>query len=408
MNILYNLQVQLVNCIKLLYVCSMLIKREIQKELEKLMVDYPVVTITGPRQSGKTTLAKMTFPEYNYCSLENPEIRQLAENDPNAFFKSFSQPLIIDEVQRVPQLLSYIQVIVDEKNENGLFLITGSHQLSLNEAVTQSLAGRTALLRLLPFSIKELLSANIKLSRDKLMFSGFLPRIYDKKQNPSKAYRNYFQTYVERDLRQLLQVKNLSNFENFVRLLAGRVGQVINLHSLSGDLGVSATTLSEWLSVLEASFLVFRLQPYFENFGKRLMKSPKLYFTDVGLVCYLLGIESPEQVTRDPLLGGIFENMVVMEAVKTSLNKGLDPNVFYFRDNNRNEVDLIFKKQRMLIPIEIKAAMTFNEKLLKGIKYFQRTSDQAQKGYLIYSGDLIFENDSANVINFSDAYKIFE
>ena len=372
------------------------------------MEDYPVVTITGPRQSGKTTLAKTTFPGYNYCNLENPEIRQLAENDPNAFFTSFSQPLIIDEIQRVPQLLSFIQVIVDEKNKKGLFLLTGSHQQSLREAVSQSLAGRTALLRLLPFSIKELLSANIELNRDKLIYTGFLPGIYDNKLNPTKAYRNYFQTYVERDLRQLLQVKNLSNFENFIRLLAGRVGQILNLHALSGDLGVSATTLTHWLSVLEASFLVFRLQPYFENFGKRLVKSPKLYFTDVGLVCYLLGIETPEQVTRDPLIGGLFENMVVLEAVKTRLNKGFDPNLFYFRDNNKNEVDLIYKKQRMLTPIEIKSAMTFNEKLLKGIAYFQRTSNQAQKGYLVYSGDLTFERDNVHVINFKDVYKILE
>ena len=386
----------------------MFIKREIEKELLSLMEDYPVVTITGPRQSGKTTLAKTTFPGYNYCNLENPEIRQLAENDPNAFFASFSQPLIIDEIQRVPQLLSFIQVIVDEKNKKGLFLLTGSHQQSLREAVSQSLAGRTALLRLLPFSIKELLSANIELNRDKLIYTGFLPGIYDNKLNPTKAYRNYFQTYVERDLRQLLQVKNLSNFENFIRLLAGRVGQILNLHSLSGDMGVSATTLTHWLSVLEASFLVFRLQPYFENFGKRLVKSPKLYFTDVGLVCYLLGIETPEQVTRDPLIGGLFENMVVLEAVKTRLNKGFDPNLFYFRDNNKNEVDLIYKKQRMLTPIEIKSAMTFNEKLLKGIAYFQRTSNQAQKGYLVYSGDLTFEKDNVHVINFKDVYKIFE
>ncbi len=386
----------------------MFIKREIEKELLSLMEDYPVVTITGPRQSGKTTLAKTTFPGYNYCNLENPEIRQLAENDPNAFFTSFSQPLIIDEIQRVPQLLSFIQVIVDEKNKKGLFLLTGSHQQSLREAVSQSLAGRTALLRLLPFSIKELLSANIELNRDKLIYTGFLPGIYDNKLNPTKAYRNYFQTYVERDLRQLLQVKNLSNFENFIRLLAGRVGQILNLHALSGDLGVSATTLTHWLSVLEASFLVFRLQPYFENFGKRLVKSPKLYFTDVGLVCYLLGIETPEQVTRDPLIGGLFENMVVLEAVKTRLNKGFDPNLFYFRDNNKNEVDLIYKKQRMLTPIEIKSAMTFNEKLLKGIAYFQRTSNQAQKGYLVYSGDLTFERDNVHVINFKDVYKILE
>lgn len=386
----------------------MLIKREIQAELEALMSAYPVVTITGPRQSGKTTLGRMAFPAYNYCNLENPEVRRIAENDPKAFFNRFAQPLIIDEIQRVPQLLSYIQVIVDEKKKMGMFLLTGSHQLLLSEAVSQSLAGRTALLRLLPFSIQELNSADIRLSRDEQIFTGFMPGIYDNSLDPYKAYRNYFQTYVERDLRQIMQIRNLTNFEHFIRLLAGRVGQVLNLHSISGDLGVSSTTLADWLSVLEASFLVFRLYPYFENFGKRLVKSPKIFFTDVGFACYLLGIETPQQVTRDPLMGGLFENMVVMEAVKTRLNKGLDPNLYYFRDNNRNEVDLLYKKHEMLIPVEIKAAMTFHENLLKGIRYFQRTSGKAQKGYLAYSGDLVFENDFAKVINFRNLYTVFD
>lgn len=378
----------------------MLIKRDIQKELENLMSSYPVVTITGPRQSGKTTLARTTFPEYSYCNLEQPEMRRLAENDPNAFFDRFKTPVIIDEIQRVPDLLSYIQVIVDDKQESGAFLLTGSHQQTLNEAVSQSLAGRTALLRLLPLSINELVSSGIRLSRDELLMTGFMPGIYNKNLDPYKANRNYFQTYVERDLRQLLQIKNLNNFENFVRILAGRVGQILNLHSISGDLGVSSTTLSEWVSVLEASFLVFRLYPYYENFGKRLIKSPKIYFTDVGLVCYLLGIETVGQVMRDPLLGGIFENMVVMDFVKERLNKGLDPNFFYFRDNNQNEVDLIIKKHEKLIPVEIKAAMTFNENLLKGIRYFQRTSDQDNQGCLIYSGNLEFENELARIVNF--------
>lgn len=386
----------------------MLIKREIQEELQNLMKEYPVVTITGPRQSGKTTLAQITYPNCNYCNLENPEVRHLAQNDPNAFFKAFKPPLIIDEIQRVPQLLSYIQTIVDAKKANGMFLLTGSHQLLLNESVTQSLAGRTALLRLLPFSITELASANIDLDRNELIYQGFLPRIYDHKQNPTKAYRNYLQTYVERDLRQIMQVKNLAPFEDFLRLLAGRVGQVINLHSISGDLGVSSPTLLQWLSVLEASFIIFRLQPYYNNLGKRLIKSPKLYFTDVGLAAYLLGIEKPEHVMRDPLLGGLFENMVVMEAVKSRLNKGLDPKLYFYRDNNKNEVDLIFDKHEGLIPIEIKAAMTFNENFAKGIKYFQKISKKASSGYIIYGGNLNFISKGYDVINFADTNKVFE
>ena len=378
----------------------MIIKRAIQSELETLMAEYPVVTITGPRQSGKTTLSQMAYPQYTYCNLENPEIRNLAANDPNAFFNSFQWPIIIDEIQRVPQLLSYIQTIVDADKKNGMFLLTGSHQLSLSDAVNQSLAGRTALLRLLPFSISELLSENIELSRDELIYRGFQPRIYDQHQNPTKANRNYLQTYIERDVRQIMQIKDLGMFENFIRLLAGRVGQVLNLHSLSRDLGVSSTSLAQWMSVLEASFVIFKLPPYYQNIGKRLVKSPKVYFTDVGLVSYLLGIENPDQVIRDPLLGGLFENMVVMELVKVRLNRGLDPKLYFFRDNNKNEVDLIMDTAGGPIPVEIKAAMTFNEKLVKGVGYFQKINKNSRKGYLVYSGDLSLQTQHFDVINF--------
>ncbi len=390
-----------------MYLCKMKIKRAIQDELTLLMKEYPVVTLTGPRQSGKTTLAKMTFPEYNYCNLENPEIRNLAKKDTKALFTAFPTPVIIDEVQRVPELLSYIQTIVDKSDENGLFLLTGSNQLSLDQEVSQSLAGRTALLQLLPFSIFELKQLNLNLSRDEQIYRGFLPRIYDKQQEPSKAYRNYFQTYIERDLRQLIKIKDLGSFEDFIKLLAGRVGQLLNLNSLANDLGISSTTLAQWLSVLEASFIILRLRPYYENFGKRIIKSPKIYFTDVGLVAYLLGIEKPVQVSRDPLLGGLFENMVVLEAVKARLNKGVDPNLFFFRDNNGNEIDLIYKKHNKLVPIEIKAAMTFNNKLLKGIGYFRKISKKASGGYLIYAGNMNTKGDNYEVMHYSDTYRIF-
>lgn len=385
-----------------------MIKRQIESELRKLMQEYPVVTITGPRQSGKTTLVKMVYPDYTYCNLEVPDIRQLAETDPRAFFNRFQFPLIIDEIQRVPELLSYIQGIVDETQENGMFLLTGSQQLQLNESVSQSLAGRTALLSLLPLSLDELTKAGFSLTRDEYLYKGFLPRVYDQNQNPSKAYRNYIQTYVERDLKQILALKNLNSFEVFLKLLAGRVGQIINLNSLSNDVGVSSTTLKHWLSILEASFIIFILNPYYENFGKRLIKSPKIYFTDVGVVSYLLGIENQEQVGRDPLIGNLFENMVVLELIKQRLNKGLDPNVYFFRDNNKKEVDLIFKQQNKLIPIEIKSAMTFNKNFVKGVSYFQKLSPKATRGYVIYSGDLVFDSDDYSVVNFVDAHSILE
>ncbi len=372
------------------------------------MNEYPVVTITGPRQTGKTTLVKQSFPNYSYINLENPEVRKFAESDPNAFFKTYSPPLIIDEIQRVPELLSYIQIIVDKENQNGMFLITGSHQLLLNQSVSQSLAGRTALLHLLPFSFDELKGFNLDYNRDQQIYSGFMPRIYDKNQSPFKSNRNYFQTYIERDVKQLINVKNLVAFEDFMRLLAGRTGQIVNIHSMANDLGISSPTLLQWMSILEASYIIFRLRPYYENFGKRIIKSPKIYFTDVGLVSYLLGIENPEQVSRDPLLGGLFENMVVMEAVKARLNKGLDPNLYFFRDNNGNEIDLIFKKHNCLYPIEIKASMTYNERLTKSIRFFRKINNKPEKGYLIYAGDLSINNDAFRTIHFTQTSSIFD
>jgi uncharacterized protein len=385
----------------------MIVERDIRHEFHKLVESYPVVTITGPRQAGKTTLAKMEFPSYRYCNLEDPEIRRLSKDDPRAFFYEFPHPLIIDEIQRNPELLSYIQTMVDEKDEKGMFILTGSHQLDLHQAITQSLAGRTALLHLLPFTIGELTRAGIIQERDEYIFRGFLPRIYKDRLEPTRAYRNYYQTYIERDLRQLTTVKNLAQFEIFLKLLAGRIGQIVNLNSLSRDVGVSGTTLKEWLSILEASFIIFKLQPYFENFGKRIIKSPKIYFTEIGLVAYLLGIEKMEQLSRDPLIGNLFENMVVNEALKSRLNQGLDPNLFFYRDNNGNEVDLIYQRSRELVPIEIKSAKTWKRSLCKGIDYFRNISPRAAEGYLIYSGDLTPDMAGLKVRNFKSINEIF-
>lgn len=386
----------------------MMIERDIRKEFKSLAASYPVVTITGPRQAGKTTLARMEFPHYRYCNLENPEIRRLAADDPNAFFDEFRCPLILDEIQRAPELLSYIQTMVDEKDEKGMFILTGSHQLELNQAITQSLAGRTALLHLLPFSFAELRRAGVEMDRDEYIYKGFLPRIYKDNLEPTRAYRNYFQTYIERDLRQMINLKNLEQFEVFLKLLAGRTGQLVNLNALSNDVGVSSTTLRGWLSILESSFILFRLHPYFENFGKRITKSPKIFFTEIGLVTYLLGIENVNQVSRDPLIGSLFENMVVIEAVKTRLNKGLDPNLFFYRDSNGNEVDLIYKRSRELIPVEIKSARTLNDKFFKGIKYFRKISSKAAEGYLLYAGELTPDTASVKVRHFTGTREIFE
>ena len=271
----------------------MMYARTIKPELQQLLREYPIVTILGARQSGKTTLARAVLPDWSYCNLESPEQRQLAEYDPKAFLAQFPDKVILDEIQRVPELLSYIQVVVDEQKRNGQFVLTGSHQLSLREAITQSLAGRTSILNLYPFSIAELREAGVIFdSPHDYIFKGFLPRIYDQNQRPTQAYSNYYQTYVERDVRQLINLKDFSLFEKFIKLLAGRIGQLMDYSSLANDIGVSAKSVRHWLSILEASFIVYKLSPYYENFGKRVVKSPKYYFTEIGLLAYLLGIEN--------------------------------------------------------------------------------------------------------------------
>ncbi len=380
-----------------------MIQRTIQVQLKKLAAMYPVVTITGPRQSGKTTLAKMTFPDYRYVSLENFDVRQMAEADPKGFLKSYAAPVILDEIQRVPALLSYIQTIVDENKSSGQYILTGSHQPQLGQGVSQSLAGRTGILQLLPLSISELASAGIVLSRDQYITQGFMPRLYDTSLDAKNLYRDYFSTYVEKDVRMMLNIKSLNAFETFVKLLAGRVGQLVNLSSLANDVGISAPTLKEWLSVLEASFIVFQLPCYFENFGKRLVKSKKLYFTEVGLATWMLGIETPEQVARDPLFGGLFENMVVMEALKSRFNAGEMPNLYFLRDSQGLEADLLFQKSHNeLIPIEIKGGMTWNKDFCRNLLKLRKLSDKFVSGYVIYSGDLTPKIDGIKYLNFKE------
>ena len=380
-----------------------MIQREIQQQLLKLAAMYPVVTITGPRQSGKTTLAKMTFPQYRYVSLENFDIRQMAEADPRGFLKSYAPPVIFDEIQRVPKLLSFIQTAVDEDKSYGQYILTGSHQPALGAGVSQSLAGRTGILQLLPLSISEMTASGITLERDQYLYSGFMPRLYDTTLDPKNLYRDYFSTYVEKDVRQMLNIKDLSQFETFVKLLAGRVGQLINMASLAGDVGVSSQTLAQWLSVLEASFIVFQLPGYYENFGKRLIKSKKLYFTEVGLATWLLGINSPEQVARDPLFGGLFENMVVIEALKQRFNAGETAELYFIRDSQGLEADLLFRKNNQtLIPVEIKGGMTWNKDFCKNLLKFRKLSEKFQPGFVIYSGDLTPEIDGIRFLNFKD------
>lgn len=384
-----------------------MIERFITPEFKLLLGEYPVVTLIGPRQAGKTTLAR-SVAGYDYCNLEQPEIRAIAAQDPNAFFKQFRGKVVLDEIQRVPELLSYIQVMVDERKQNGQFILTGSHQLALSQSISQSLSGRTALLQLLPFSIAELASANIEFeSFEDYVFNGFLPRVYDQKQRPTQAYSNYFQTYVERDVRQLINLKDASLFEKFMRLLAGRVGQLIDYSSLGNDVGVDAKTIRHWLSILEASYIVFKLPPYYENFGKRAIKSPKYYFIEPGLLAYLLGIEKPEHIVRDPLVGALFENMVVVECLKQRFNQGKMPNMYFYRDSNQNEIDLIVEQGNRLVAIEIKSATTYNDTYFSGITRFEKIAPGLSASYLVYNGESRTFSNNRFAVRFDQVAGIF-
>jgi hypothetical protein len=385
-----------------------MIPRHLTAELLAQLEEYPIVTVIGPRQAGKTTLVRAALPDYDYVSLENPESRQIATDDPKAFLKQHPQWVIFDEIQRAPHLLSYLQGIVDEDKRNGQFVLTGSHQLELRAAITQSLAGRTGMLHLLPLSIAELEAAGIRFDQfEDYIHHGFLPRVYDQQQRPHRAYANYYQTYVERDVRQLIRLKDASLFEKFVKLLAGRVGQIINYQSLANDVGVDSKTVKQWLSILEASFIVFKLPPYFENFGKRVIKSPKYYFTDTGLLAYLLDIDKASQVTRDPLVGNLFENLVVLEALKTRYNQGLTPNLYFFRDSHGNEIDLLVKSGSQLTGIEIKAASTWNRNFKKGLMRFAENFTPLTRSFVVYSGESISFSDSIEAIPYTQVADIF-
>lgn len=306
-------------------------------------------------------------------------------------------------------MLNYLQGIVDENKGNGQYVLTGSHQLQLREAITQSLAGRTGILQLLPFSIAELQDGGIEFDdASRYLMQGFLPRIYDQKQRPYTAYANYFQTYVERDVRQLIKLKDVVLFEKFMKLLAGRVGQVINYQSLSSDVGVDGMTIKAWLSILEASYIVFRLPPYFENFGKRVIKTPKIYFTDTGLLCYLLGIERLEQVSRDPLIGHLFENLVVLESLKARYNRGLTPNLYFYRDNQGHEIDLLHQRGSELSGIEIRSASTWSPSFKKALEHFHQRIHSLSTRTVVYGGDAIEFTDGIQAMSFMDVERLFD
>lgn len=380
-----------------------MIKRQISDYLITLSKQFPVITLTGPRQSGKTTLVKTLFSNKQYVSLENPDEKEFAIQDPRGFFARFKNGAIIDEAQNVPHLFSYLQEIVDNSNKSGEYILTGSQNFLLLEKISQSLAGRTAITYLLPLSYSELLPT-LKKSQPEVwdfIFSGFYPRIHDKHLNPADWCKNYIATYVERDVRKMTAVNNLSKFQTFIRLCAGRIGQLLNVSSLASDCGIDHATAKSWLSILEASFIIFLLKPYHKNFNKRLVKQSKLYFYDTGLACYLLGIENASSCLQHFIKGHIFENFVISELIKSRFNNGKDNNLYFWRDNHGHEIDVVFEHNSRLIAIEIKAGQTITTDFFKGLDYWKNITDY-NSGYLIYAGNSEYTRQNVQIINWTN------
>ena len=377
-----------------------MIKRDVEPVVKELLQGFPIVTITGPRQSGKTTLAKKVFAGKPYFSLEDPDVRRMALEDPRGFLARLPDGGVLDEVQQVPELLSYLQSHVDADGRMGLFLLTGSRQFDLLAGIAQSLAGRTAFIELLPFSIAELRDSGIApKSLDDMLFQGGYPPLYDRGLSPNNWFPAYVTAYVERDVRQLLKVRELEVFQRFVRLCAGRSGQILNLSALAADCGVTHNTAKAWISVLEASYLLFQLRPHHQNFNKRLVKSPKLYFYDVGLLCWLLGIREASQLAAHPLRGQIFETMIVSEWMKRYFNRGEKPPLYFWRDSNGNEVDLIVDSGNELTPVEIKSGQTVNRDFFKGLEKWMRLGGTlVNNPVLIYGGDDSYEHRGIHIV----------
>ena len=385
-----------------------MIDREITSSLVALFRQYPFVTVTGPRQSGKTTLCRTAFPDLPYVNLEAPDQREFAESDPRGFLSRLDEGAIIDEIQHVPALLSYLQVLADDKGLNSLFVLTGSEQFPLSDAISQSLAGRTALLRLLPFSLAERRRAGASNTIDDVLYSGFYPRIHDQGLVPSQALGDYFETYVERDVRRLGLTSNLSTFRRFVRLCAGRIGQLLNLSSLGADAGVTHTTARSWLSLLETSYVVFLVHPFHANLRKRLVKSPKLYFYDVGLASYLIGIENAGQIATHPLRGALFENAVVAEVLKHRFNLGQQSNLSFFRDSRGLECDLLYQTGREIAAFEIKSGSTVASDYFASLNRVSALIPEISTRTVVYGGGARQSRSDGEVVPLGELSEVLE
>ncbi len=368
------------------YLCFM-IQRIAKVKLMDLATKFKAVAVTGARQTGKTTLVKQVFKGKPYVSLENPDTRNFALDDPRGFLQSYPHGAIFDEVQRAPILFSYLQEILDNSKIKGLFILSGSNNFLLQQSISQTLAGRVGYINLLPFSITELIKAKLlPMDDDRLMVKGFYPPIYDQHIPPEDWCPNYIRTYIEKDVRQIKNITDLIVFERFIKLLAGRSGQELNNSALAVETGVDVKTIQSWIGILESSFIIYLLKPHFKNFNKTIVKRPKVYFYDTALVCYLLGIRETSQLITHPLRGSIFESMVVTELIKKRTNAGLPINLYYWRDKTGHEIDIIVDNGRTLLPIEIKSGKTFNTEFFKNIDYWSRLSGSEQS-ILLYAGD---------------------
>ena len=384
------------------------IHRELSTVLEEAYRYFSVLTVTGPRQSGKTTLIRNLFDHLPYYSLENLDVRAFAENDPIAFLNQHKEGMILDEVHNAPALLSYIQGIVDEHPDKR-FILSGSSQFAMLKKITQSLAGRTAVFELLPLSYSEIHGQVSDTPLDKLLFDGFYPAIYSGRNVPEFMYPAYMKTYIDKDVRDLLQVKDMMQFHTFIKLCAGRIGSLFKASELANEVGVSTNTIFSWLSVLQASYIVTLLPPYFENTSKRLTKTPKLYFLDTGLACCLLDIESSEQLARDKMRGALFENFIVAEALKKRYNNGKESNLFFYRDSNQNEIDLLLKKHSGLCGIEIKSAMTYHKDFEKTLKRMDELiKEPVESRAVVYTGNLENTVGDIKLLNYSNIDSLLE
>lgn len=383
-----------------------MIDRELSAIISKLRKQFPVITLTGPRQSGKTTMLKSIYTDLPYASLEDIDIRNEAIKDPRGFLNNFPEGAVLDEIQRTPDLFSYIQGIVDQ-NKDAHFVLSGSQNFLLLENISQTLAGRAAILKLLPFSISELYNDNlVPDAYEELIFTGLYPGIYDREIDPEFFYPSYISTYIERDVRQIKNIENLNRFSNFLQLCAGRTGQVVNLNSLATDAGISPNTAKSWLSILEASFIIYFLQPYYQNYNKRIIKSPKLYFYDTGLACSLLGINSVNQVKTFHSKGSLFENLIITDLIKSRLHKGVNPKFYYWQNKNKQEIDLIIDTPEGPIPYEIKSGMTMSANYFANLKYWQKLSGEKPENLnVIYGGDVELKTSNGNYISWHSLHK---